>query len=102
MASGRRYYEASDGRRYHRLQHLTVEDIFAGTGVQYPGSADAASARRAIQQQALEETLPLDFSKDSDFELRPEKKKAKMIKAALPLGFARSKPRRISGRGRKP
>jgi DNA modification methylase len=62
LATGVRYYTTVDGRRFRRLQALTVEDIFAGRGVEFP---ESNRQRTSILPGATPETLPellrLDF-----------------------------------------
>lgn len=95
MASGRRFYEASDGHRYRRLQHITVAEMFKGKRADYPGAKDATRASQALMQAAHEATLPLDFNKEPEFTLQhSQQRKSKMVKASLPLGFREAQPRK--------
>jgi site-specific DNA-methyltransferase (adenine-specific) len=82
MASGVRHYETRDGRRFARLQSLTVEDIFRGRRVEYP---DAARQRLGVLPgeviEPIGETLPLNF--DAAPQTIAQVGKAKPAKASL-------------------
>lgn len=84
MASGRRHYETTDGRRFLRLQHLTIDDIFAGRTVEYPGADKLKFRRRPIVvTEPHPEPLELDFEESTPAKIIVRPKKAKMAKARL-------------------
>jgi hypothetical protein len=85
LASGRKDYETLDGRRYPRLQSLTVADIFAGKGVVFPG---ADELRRTIAPPASGDQFEaLRF----DFEAVPKRSKLP-VKVAKSAKVATLKP----------
>jgi site-specific DNA-methyltransferase (adenine-specific) len=96
IASGVRHFEASDGRRYPRLQSLTVDDIFGGRGVEYP---DAGRHRTGIVPGEIveppPETMPLDFDADP---LSETKRKKKPAKATMPPTLPAIQPKSKRGR----
>lgn len=83
LASGRRHYETTDGRRFLRLQHLTVDDIFAGGSVAFPGADQTKFNRSPRTTEAHPETLELDFDETISAEALLPSVKRKMAKAPL-------------------
>jgi site-specific DNA-methyltransferase (adenine-specific) len=88
LESGRRYFEASNGKRYRRLQYLSVEDIFAGKRVDFPGSSELIIRTQKLLEEALASTPALNFEVEpraaavAKRRARPEL--TRMAKASMP------------------